>query len=165
MNGFNNNSVEADSSRQPRPRLDSIRRRSTQPTLINLSNIPQDLSLNRGTSRGKSISFSGISYVIDQLLTRQNTLDLRSDVLEEIDSAVNDHVLAQAIQQGGDNSKICSLIRAAIASNQSDLALDTLPYLEGLGKDQHYNLLHIAAAHGMKKDNFKEAILMFASKA
>ena len=154
MDGFNNNAMEAGAAdrQQPlRPRLDSIRRRSTQPTLINLSNIPQDLSLNRGTSRGKSISFSGISYVIDQLLTRQNTLDLRSDVLEEIDSAVNDHDLAQAIQQGGDNSKICSLIRAAIASNQSDLALDTLPYLEGLGKDQHYNLLHIAAAHGMKK--------------
>ena len=139
--------------RQPRPRLGSIRRRSTQPTLINLSNIPRELSLDRGTSRGKSISFSGISYVIDQLLSsrQQNTLDLRSDVLEEIDSAVNDHDLAQAIQQGGDNSKICNLIRAAISSDRSDLALDTLPYLEGLGKDQHYNLLHIAAAHGMKK--------------
>ena len=150
MDGFNNNAVEAD-RQPPRPRLDSIRRRSTQPTLINLSNIPQDLGLNRGTSRGKSISFSGISYVIDQLLTRQNTFDLRSDVLEEIDGAVNDHNLAQAIQEGGDNNKICSLIRAAIASDRTDLALDTLPHLQGLDKDQHYNLLHIAAAHGMKK--------------
>jgi ankyrin repeat protein len=155
MDGVNNNSVSedmadveqaSDSHRdQVKPAELRPRRRSNQHELISLSNLPQELSLNHKT--GKSISFSGVSYVIDRLLSSRNSL---SNTQLEVEEAVQrgDTVRIEAMRSSQDHRQLNQLAKAAIRSGNSELLLHTLRGLDLNTFNQHSQLLHEAAQRG-----------------